>query len=72
MVDELISLYHMSYEQAIAAVVTLGRRMFDLDWKKFEEGDEITIDTVPDKKINRKMGSQPHAGQGRKNHSDIS
>ena len=55
-VDDLISLYHMSYEQAISAVVTVGRRMFDLDWKKFEEGDEITIDTVPDKKMNRKMG----------------
>ena len=48
----------MSYEQAISAVVTVGRRMFDLDWKKFEEGDEITIDTVPDKK------NEPEDGQG--------
>ena len=55
-VDELISVYHMSYEQAISAVVTVGRRMFGLDWRRFEEGEEITIDTVPDRKMNRKMG----------------
>ena len=55
-VDELMSVYHMSYEQAIAAIVTVGKKMFGLPWKRFEEGEEITIDTVPDKKMNRKMG----------------
>ena len=30
--------------------------MFGLDWKRFEEGEEITVNTVPDKKMNRKMG----------------
>ena len=55
-VDELMSVYHMSLEQAISAVITVGKRMFSLDWRRFEEGEEITIDTVPDKKMNRKMG----------------
>ena len=55
-VDELMSVNHMSYEQAISAVVTVGRRMFGLAWKRFEEGEEITVNTVPDKRMNRKMG----------------
>ena len=54
-VDLMISKYHMSYDQAVAAVVTVGRVMFGLDWKRFEEGDEITVNTVPDKRMNRKM-----------------
>ena len=55
-VDELMSVYHLSMEQAISAVITVGKRMFGLEWKRFEEGEEITINTVPDKKMNRKMG----------------
>ena len=55
-VDELMSKYHMSYEQAVAAVVTVGRLMFGLDWERFEEADQITLNTVPDKRMNRKMG----------------
>ena len=55
-VDELMSKYHMSYEQGVAGVVVVGRKMFGLDWKRFEEGEEITVNTVPDKKMNRKMG----------------
>ena len=54
-VDLMISKYHMSYDQAVAAVVTVGRIMFGLDWKLFEEGDEITVNTVPDKRMNRRM-----------------
>ena len=38
-VDELMSVYHMSYDQAISAVVIVGKRMFGLDWRMFEEGD---------------------------------
>ena len=30
--------------------------MFGLYWRMFEEGDEITIDTVPENRMNRKMG----------------
>ena len=55
-VDDLMSVNHMSFEQAISVVVTVGRRMFGLAWKWFEEGEEITVDTVPDKRMNRKMG----------------
>ena len=54
-VDELISVEHMSQEQAISAVIRVGNNMFGMKWKKFDEEDEITIDTVPDKKMNRKM-----------------
>ena len=54
-VDELISVEHMSQEQAISAVIRVGSSMFGMKWKKFDEEDEITIDTVPDKKMNRKM-----------------
>ena len=55
-VDEMISADHMSTAQAISAVVRVGNRMFGMNWKRFEESDEITIDTVPDKTMNRKMG----------------
>ena len=55
-VDKLMSVYHKSDDQAISAVVTVGKRMFGLDWRMFEEGDTITIDTVSEKRINRKMG----------------
>lgn len=55
-VDVLISKYHTSYEQAVAAVVTVGRLMFGLEWERFEEAEEITLNTVPDKKMNKKMG----------------
>ena len=51
-----MSEYHMSYDQAISALVTVGKRMFGLDWRMFEEGDTITIDTMPEKRMNRKMG----------------
>ena len=55
-VDELMSKYHMSYEQGVGAVVTVGRLMFGLDWERFEEAEQISLNTVPDKKMNRKMG----------------
>ena len=35
-VDELMSVSHMSCEQAIAAIVTAGKKMFGLPWKRFE------------------------------------
>ena len=55
-VDKLISSYHCSYEQAISAVVVVGRMMFGLEWKYFDEGDVVTVDTVPHKITNRRMG----------------
>ena len=54
-VDLMISKYHMSYDQGVGAVVTVGCIMFGLDWKLFEEGSEITVHTVPDKRMNRRM-----------------
>ena len=54
-VDMMISKFHMSYDQAVGAVVTVGRIMFGLDWSRFEDGEEITVNTVPDKRMNRRM-----------------
>ena len=48
-------LYYICYEQAISDVIIVGKRMFNLEWKRFDEGKEITIDTVPEKRMNRKM-----------------
>ena len=55
-VDKLISTYHCSYEQAISAVVEVGRTMFGLDWKFFDDDDVVTVDTVPHKVTNRRVG----------------
>ena len=55
-VDKLISTYHCSYEQAISAVVVVGRTMFGLDWKFFDEEGVVTVDTVPHKVTNRRVG----------------
>ena len=50
-VDELMSVYHLSMEQAISAVITVGKRMFGLNWKKFEMywslgSDQWSLDSV--------------------------
>ena len=55
-VDLLISKYHMSYEQAVGAVTTVGNNMFGLPWKSFDEEDVITVDTVPHKARNIRVG----------------
>ena len=52
-----MAVYHLSYDQAIAAVVITGRRMLGLNWEFFDESDVITVDTVPDRKMNRKMNN---------------
>ena len=48
-VDKLISVYHCSKRQAVAAVVTVANNMFGRQWKEHDQ-DENTIDpdTTPD------------------------
>ena len=55
-VDLLMSKYHMSHTMATASVVEVGREMFGLDWKFHEEGDEITVNTIPQSSRNRLVG----------------
>lgn len=48
-VDVLVCKYHCSVDQAVAAVVEVGRGLFSLPWMYHEEGDTITLDTAPHK-----------------------
>ena len=48
-VDILIAKWHCSVEQAVAAVVEVGRGLFSLPWKFHDEGEDITLDTAPHK-----------------------
>ena len=56
-VDKLMSKYHMSGNQATAAVVEVGNYMFNRTWKYQDtDTDTFDLDTVPDKAHNRAMG----------------
>ena len=55
-VDKLISTYHMSINQATAAVVEVGNYMFGRKWKFHTEEEDITLDTVPDRATSRRVG----------------
>ena len=55
-VDLLISKYHMSMAQAVASVVWTGRIMFGLNWNFHEEGEKISVDTVPQASTARRVG----------------
>ena len=55
-VDLLMSKYHMSHTMATASVVEVGREMFGLDWRFHNEGDDITVNTIPQTSRNRLVG----------------
>lgn len=55
-VDQLKSCYHMSEAQAVAAVVTVGRKMFGRAWKFHDEPQVIDLDTVPESSNLRQAG----------------
>ena len=56
-VDKLVSKFHMSLNQATAAVVEVGNYLFDRKWKyQDSDNDIIDLDTVPSKPNNRAMG----------------
>ena len=46
----------MSQNQAEAAVVETANKMFGRNWKYHDEGAEIDVDTLPDKKNARSIG----------------
>lgn len=54
-VDTLQSVYHLSDNQAAAAVVVVGQKMFGLDWQLHGDGEEITLNTAPHRKRNIAM-----------------
>ena len=55
-VDKLMSSFHMSLSQATAAVVEVGRSMFNLKWKYHDDDEQvIDVDTAPHKKNNITM-----------------
>ncbi|KAL5488604.1 hypothetical protein EMCRGX_G017573 [Ephydatia muelleri] len=55
-VDKLKSCFHMSQNQAEAAVVETANKMFGRNWKYHDEEAEIDVDTLPDKKNARRVG----------------
>ena len=55
-VDKLKSCFHMSQNQAEAAVVETANKMFGRNWKYHDEGAEIDVDTLLDKKNTRRVG----------------
>ena len=55
-VDKLKSCFHMSQNQAEAAVVETANKMFGRNWKYHDEEAEIDVDTLTDKKNARRVG----------------
>ena len=56
-VDRCISELHMSKEQAIGSTLIIAKELFNVKWKRLEDGSTvIDMDTVPDKKNIREMG----------------
>jgi hypothetical protein len=55
-VDKLKSCYHMSEAQAEAAVITVGNRMFDRNWKEHDKAEVIDLDTLPESSSVRQAG----------------
>ena len=52
----MVSELHMSRNQAINSTIIVGNELFGRQWRKYDEDDEITLDTVPNKKRNREVG----------------
>ena len=50
-VDKQKSCFHMSQNQAEAAVVETANKMFGRNWKYHDEWDETDVDILPEKKI---------------------
>ena len=52
----------MSKEQAIGSTIIIAKELFNVKWKRLEEGSEyIDMDTIPDKKNIREMGKAREA-----------
>ena len=58
----MISELHMSGDQAVGSTKIIAKELFNLDWKTFDDDkEEITLDTMPDKKRNREVGKAREA-----------
>ena len=52
----------MSGDQAVGSTKIIAKELFNLDWKTFDDDkEEITLDTMPDKKRNREVGKAREA-----------
>ena len=51
----------MSKDQAIGSTMIISKELFNLRWKKFEEGELIDLDTAPNKKAIREAGKAREA-----------
>ena len=60
-IDKLKSSYHMSHEQAVGAVITVGNKMFGRKWKHHDEPEVIDLDTLPDPRNVRQAGKSIEA-----------
>ena len=49
-IDKLKTVYHCTEKQASAALVEVGNIMFETNWKFHEEGENITVNTLPESK----------------------
>ena len=52
-VDLLVSKYHCSVDQAMAAVVVIGKGLFNLPWKFHSESESLNLDTLPHRQSER-------------------
>ena len=52
-VDLLVSKYHCSVDQAMAAVVVVGTGLFNLPWKFHCESESLDLDTLPHRQSER-------------------
>ena len=52
-VDILVAKHHCSVDQAVAAVVEVGRGLFQLPWKFHKDADEMDLDTAPHRQSQR-------------------
>ena len=49
-IDKLKTVYHCTEKQAAAAIVEVGNNMFETNWKFHKEGENITVNTLPESK----------------------
>ena len=52
-VDIFVAKHHCSVDQAVAAVVEVGRGLFQLPWKFHKDADEMDLDTAPHRQSQR-------------------
>ena len=60
-VDKLKSVYHMSQNQAEAAIIETANKMFGRKWKYHDKSEVIDVDTLPESRNTRLAGKSLEA-----------